>query len=51
MLKRDLAITQASRFSSTALCCTALHCACCRDDTGPAVSGRRPVIVTFESFK
>ena len=23
----------------------------CRDDTGPAVSGRRPVIVTFESFK
>jgi hypothetical protein len=22
-----------------------------RDDTGPAVSGRRPVIVTFESYK
>ena len=22
-----------------------------RDDTGPAVSGRRPVIVTFENFK
>ena len=22
-----------------------------RDDTGPAVSGRRPIIVTFENFK
>ena len=28
-----------------------IHPQATRDDMGPAISGRRPVIVTFENFK
>ena len=51
LLRREMNITQVRRTISSQIYLLTLYLKANRDDHGPAVSGRRPVIVTFENFK
>ena len=51
LLRREMNITQVISSYSLTLSNSQYHLKANRDDHGPAVSGRRPVIVTFENFK
>ena len=54
LLKREMIITQVKIMHNIGywIYCILLPFAqATRDDMGPAISGRRPVIVTFENFK